>query len=45
MIPCGISDKDVTSMQVELGRKMDMGEVKEIYTKTFKELFAAEVLG
>lgn len=45
MIPCGISDKDVTSMEVELGRKMDMGEVKEIYTKTFKELFAAEVLG
>jgi len=45
MIPCGISDKDVTSMEVELGRKMDMGEVKEIYIKTFKELFAAEVLG
>jgi len=45
MIPCGISDKDVTSMEVELGRKMDMGEVKEIYTKTFKELFAADVLG
>ena len=45
MIPCGISDKDVTSMEVELGRKMDMGEVKEIYTKTFKELFAVDVLG
>ena len=28
IIPCGIVDKQVTSMQKELGRKMDMEEVK-----------------
>ena len=29
IIPCGIQDKAVTSMRNELGRKMDMSEVKE----------------
>ena len=29
IIPCGIEDKAVTSMRNELGRKMDMSEVKE----------------
>jgi lipoyl(octanoyl) transferase len=28
IIPCGISDKGVTSMEKELGRKVDMDEVK-----------------
>lgn len=30
IIPCGIEDKSVTSMQHELGQKVDMQEVKEI---------------
>ena len=29
IVPCGIPDRDVTSMQRELGRVVDMGEVKE----------------
>jgi len=29
IIPCGISDKSVTSMQYELGRKIDMDELSE----------------
>lgn len=29
IIPCGISDKAVTSLDVELGRKVDMTEVQE----------------
>lgn len=29
IIPCGIDDKDVTSMERELGHKLDMEEVKE----------------
>ena len=29
IVPCGIEDKAVTSMRNELGRKMDMCEVKE----------------
>ena len=29
IVPCGISDKSVTSMQYELGRKIDMDELSE----------------
>ncbi len=28
IVPCGISDKDVTSLQAELGQVMDMNEIK-----------------
>lgn len=45
MIPCGISDKDVTSMEVELGQKVGMNRVKEVYIDTFKKLFIAEISG
>lgn len=37
IIPCGIDDKDVTSMQRELGKKMDEEEVK---AKLLKEIQA-----
>ena len=30
IIPCGIDDKAVTSMEKELGRKLDMNEVSEV---------------
>lgn len=39
IIPCGITDKGVTSLQQELGRKMDMLEVKEKLKRHFSELF------
>lgn len=41
IIPCGIAepDKDVTSMQLELGRVVDMHEVKEKLKKHFSNLF------
>jgi lipoyl(octanoyl) transferase len=29
IVPCGISDKAVTSIEKELGKKIDMGEVKD----------------
>ncbi len=29
IVPCGISDKAVTSIQKELGKKIDMDEVKD----------------
>lgn len=46
MIPCGISDKAVTSMHVELGRKsISLIEVKEKLLKHFQELFEAELRG
>lgn len=45
MIPCGIKDKAVTSLNVELGKpEIDMEEVKEKLLKHFKVLFEAETL-
>lgn len=44
MIPCGIKDKAVTSLNVELGKeKVDMNEVKEKLLKHFAELFESEI--
>jgi lipoyl(octanoyl) transferase len=44
MIPCGIKDKAVTSMAVELGRDtIDMEEVKAKLSRHFAELFQAEM--
>jgi lipoyl(octanoyl) transferase len=44
IIPCGISDKAVTSLQKELGRAIDIEEVKTRLLKHFKELFEVEFL-
>jgi lipoyl(octanoyl) transferase len=44
IIPCGISDKEVTSLQKETGRKMDIQEVKSLLVKNFKEIFSYDVL-
>lgn len=39
IIPCGIQDKAVTSMQVELGRAIEMKEVQEILQAKLTKLF------
>lgn len=39
IIPCGITDKAVTSLKQELGRKVNMQEVKEKVKKHFCSLF------
>jgi len=41
IIPCGIQDKAVTSMNKELGINVDMNEVKEKAKKHFAQLFEA----
>ena len=45
MIPCGIKDKAVTSLNVELGKKeVNMEEVKQKLLKHFETLFEAELI-
>ena len=42
IVPCGIKGKAVTSMEVELNRKVPLEEVKEKILKHFKALFEVE---
>lgn len=44
IIPCGISDKAVTSLNKELGREMNMKEVKEKVKKYFADVFECEII-
>lgn len=43
IIPCGIDDKDVTSMQRELGHELNLAEVKAILKKHISNLFHMEL--
>lgn len=45
IIPCGIRNKQVTSLQKELGYTLDMEEVKEKVKKNFEKVFNIEVIG
>ena len=44
IIPCGIIDKSVTSLQKELGKEMDMREVKNKVKSHLIELFEMEII-
>lgn len=44
IIPCGIANKQVTSMEKELGRCIPLPEVKERIQKYFCEVFEAEFI-
>ena len=44
IIPCGISDKAVTSLHKELGRPIDMKEVQEKMKKHLASLFEMELI-
>jgi len=44
IVPCGITDKSVTSMQKELGRAVDEREVKDILKKEFGMVFNATII-
>jgi lipoyl(octanoyl) transferase len=45
IIPCGIGDKGVTSLGKELGKEIDMTEIKEKLKQNFMQLFDAEMVG
>ena len=43
IVPCGIDDKAVTSMQKELGSEVDMQEVENTIIEEFKSLFGFQI--
>ncbi len=43
IVPCGIDDKAVTSLQKELGREVDMREVEEKLKRHLAQLFEMEL--
>ena len=43
IVPCGITDKAVTSVQQETGKPADMQTVKSILLKNFLEIFGASL--
>lgn len=44
IVPCGIQDKAVTSMEIELGEKVSMDRVKKSVLKHFEAVFEAEMI-
>lgn len=44
IIPCGIKDKAVTSLERELNSTLDMNEVKEIVKSKFQEVFDVQLV-
>ena len=44
IIPCGIANKQVTSLEKELGKKADVAEVKEKIRKNFEKVFDSKLL-
>ncbi len=44
IIPCGIADKGVTSMQRELGKALDEAEVKHILLQEFEKSFGVKMV-
>lgn len=41
IVPCGIADRDVTSLERELGREVPMAEIRELLVEAFLERFGA----
>ena len=44
IIPCGIQNKQVTSLEKELGRKIDFEEAKERVKKNFEKVFEVDLI-
>jgi len=44
IIPCGIRDKQVTSLERETGNAVNIEVVKDLLVKEFEQVFDVEVL-
>ena len=42
IVPCGIADRGVTSMQVELGREVAMSDVEAAVSRAFEQVFGTQ---
>jgi lipoyl(octanoyl) transferase len=42
-VPCGINDKEVTSLQKELGQRVDLAAVEEILKGKIADLFGMKL--
>ena len=43
IVPCGIANKQVTSLQKELGREVEMEELKEKVKRNFEKVFGCKL--
>jgi lipoyl(octanoyl) transferase len=44
IVPCGIENKQVTSLAKELGKDIPMGEVKYRVKKHFEQVFSCQLI-
>lgn len=44
IVPCGIQNKQVTSIEKELGQQVDINEVKAFFKKHFEDIFEVELV-
>jgi lipoate-protein ligase B len=44
IVPCGIHDREVTSLERELGRSVPMHEAQEAVVRAFQEVFGARLV-
>lgn len=44
IVPCGIADKSVTSMEKELGKPVDLNKVQEVLTENMANVFDFDLL-
>ncbi len=44
IVPCGIREAGVTSMEAELGRKVPISEVEDVLAQTFGEVFGSPMV-
>jgi lipoyl(octanoyl) transferase len=44
IVPCGISDRGVTSLEKILGAPQDMQQVRDVYARSFAECFDVELV-
>jgi lipoyl(octanoyl) transferase len=44
IIPCGIQNKQVTSVEKELGHKVNYAEIKEILKRNFEKVFESDLI-